>query len=168
MTGTTKRTVVALFPRAMAALLRSVVLLIFSCGVHCLYLLFSFLYAGLGSSGCRGIAIVLIGFVRSSSVCPSQILRSIALLLAVGWWLLAVPVVVPVFWFIRRWRCCRCRAVHWDGPVGAAGDSTGLSLFLVEVGVAAERRSDSLLCFPLLWSAVPQMIAVGSISLGCC
>jgi hypothetical protein len=47
----------------------------FSCRVHCLYLLWWFLHAGLGSLGCRG----------SSSLCPSQeILRSIALLLAIA------------------------------------------------------------------------------------
>jgi hypothetical protein len=37
---------------------------------------------------------------------------------------------------------------------------------LVEMGVAV--GVDSLLCFPLLWSADPQIIVVGSISLGCC
>jgi hypothetical protein len=66
----------------MAALLGFVVL-IFSCGAYCSYLLLSFFHgAGLGSVGCRG----------SSSMCSLQIPRSIALLLVVP--------VAPVFRFV--------------------------------------------------------------------
>jgi hypothetical protein len=80
MTSTAKRTVVTL---VIAALLGFVVL-IFSCGGYCSYLLLRFLHAGLGSLGCRG----------SSSLCA--VAGPAIDCTPVGCWLCRSR---PVFWF---------------------------------------------------------------------
>jgi hypothetical protein len=76
--------------------------LIFSCGGYCSYLLLSFLHAGLGLLGCRG-----------SSLCPSQILRSIVLLLAVG------CVAMAIF---TRGSCLHCTSIGRGRRFVGGGD----------------------------------------------
>jgi hypothetical protein len=163
MTSTTKRTVVALFPRAMAALLRSVVL-IFSCGVYCSYLLFGFLHAGLGILAAAVVVVCGVPrFSRSVGTLASLLCRRLTGtdtygeihscgLRAVGCGAagrtgllvcscccdsdLHWPLVQSARMFFDRSRWC-CSWWRWD--------SCGVSFCLTPV-------------LPLLWSAVPQVI----------